>query len=58
MFHDGHILTQLCGDNFMALKVAPLDRFVEAIRAVADLMHPSASFWGEAPTLARRAVNR
>ncbi len=65
MFRDWSILTQICGNNFMVLKVAPplvvteeqLDRFVEAITAVVDLMHASASFWTEALGLARRAVN-
>ncbi len=65
LFRDWRILTQICGNNFMVLKVAPplvvtaeqLDRFMEAITAVVDLMHTSASFWGEALALARRAVN-
>lgn len=65
MFRDWRILTQICGNNFMVLKVAPplvvteqqLDRFVEAITAVVDLMHTSVSFWGEALALARRAAN-
>ncbi|HVX66794.1 MAG TPA: aspartate aminotransferase family protein [Bryobacteraceae bacterium] len=65
MFRDWQILTQICGNNFVVLKVAPplvvtgrqLDRFVEAITAVADLMHTSASFWSEALALGRRAVN-
>ena len=65
LFRDWRILTQICGNNFMVLKVAPplvvteeqLDRFVDAITAVVDLMHTSASFWSEALSLARRAVN-
>jgi ornithine--oxo-acid transaminase len=65
MFRDWRILTQICGNNFMVVKVAPplvvteeqLDRFVEAITAVVDLMHTSGSFWAEALALARRAVN-
>lgn len=65
MFRDWHILTQICGNNFVVLKVAPplvvtkeqLDRFVEAITAVVDLMHTSASFWSEALALGRRAIN-
>lgn len=65
MFRDWRILTQICGNNFMVLKVAPplvvteqqLDHFVEAITAVVDLMHTSGSFWVEALALARRAVN-
>jgi len=65
MFRDWGVLTQVCGNNFMVLKVAPpltvsegqLDHFVEAITAVVDLMHTSGSFWTEALSLARRAVN-
>jgi ornithine--oxo-acid transaminase len=65
LFRDWRILTQVCGNNFMVLKVAPplvvteeqLDRFVDAITAVVDLMHTSTAFWGEALSLARRAVN-
>jgi ornithine--oxo-acid transaminase len=65
MFRDWRILTQICGNNFMVLKVAPplvvteeqLDRFVEAIAAVAGLMHTSGSFWSEALGVARRAMN-
>jgi hypothetical protein len=34
-----------------------LERFVEAITNVVDLMHTSGSFWAEALALARRAVN-
>jgi ornithine--oxo-acid transaminase len=65
MFRDKGILTQICGNNFMVLKVAPplvvtegqLNEFVEAVRDVVDLMHNSSSFWSEALGLARRAVN-
>jgi ornithine--oxo-acid transaminase len=65
MFRDWGILTQICGNNFMVLKVAPplvvteeqLDRFVEAITAVVELMHTSGSFWSEALGIARRAMN-
>ena len=65
MFREWNILTQICGNNFMVLKVAPplvvteeqLDRFAEAITAVVDLMHNSTTFWSEALSLARRAVN-
>ena len=65
MFRDRQILTQICGNNFMVLKVAPplvvtdaqLDHFVESITAVVDLMHNSTSFWSEALSLAGRAVN-
>ena len=65
LFRDHKILTQICGNNFLVLKVAPpllvtpaqLDRFAAAITEVVDLMHTSASFWTEALGLARRVVN-
>ncbi len=65
LFRDAGILTQICGNNFLVLKVAPplvvtddqLDRFVEAAANVVDLMHTSSSFWTEALGLARRVVN-
>lgn len=65
MFQDHHILTQICGNNFMVLKAAPplvveeeqIDRFVDSVTAVAELMHTSASFWTDALGLARRVVN-
>ena len=65
LYRDHNILTQVCGNNFMVLKVAPplvvteeqVNRFVLAARDVVDLMHNSASFWTEALGLARRAMN-
>ncbi len=65
LFRDGDMLTQICGNNFMVLKVAPplvveeahLDQFVAAVRNVVELAHNSTGFWGEALGLARRAVN-
>ena len=65
LFRDHGILTQICGNNFMVLKVAPplvvtgrqLDQFVVAVREVVDLMHTSTSFWTEALGLARRVMN-
>jgi len=65
LFRDWKILTQMCGNNFMVLKVAPplvvteeqIDRFVEAIGNVVDLMHTSGGYWSEALGLARRVVN-
>ncbi len=64
MFRDKQILTQICGNNFMVLKVAPplvvteeqLDRFVASIREVVDCAHNSAAFWTEALGMARRAL--
>jgi len=65
MFRDEAILTQICGNNFMVLKVAPplvvtedeINEFVAAVRGVVQLMHTSPSFWTEALGLAKRAVN-
>lgn len=65
LFRDRNILTQICGNNFMVLKVAPplvvgeehLERFVDAIRHVVGLAHSSAAFWTEALGLARRAID-
>jgi ornithine--oxo-acid transaminase len=65
LFRDHNILTQICGNNFMVLKVAPplvatvgqLEEFVAAIREVVDVVHNSNGFWAEALGLARRAVD-
>jgi ornithine--oxo-acid transaminase len=65
LFRDHGILTQICGNDFMVLKVAPplvvtaaqVEEFVSAIRSVVELAHSSTSFWSEALGLARRAVN-
>jgi ornithine--oxo-acid transaminase len=65
LFRDRNILTQICGNNHMVLKVAPplvvtegqIDEFVDAVRAVVDLAHSSPAFWGDALGMARRAVN-
>lgn len=65
MFRDQKILTQMCGNNFMVLKVAPplvvtpeqIDHFASSIRDVIHLAHHSADFWTEAIGLARRVIN-
>jgi ornithine--oxo-acid transaminase len=65
MFRDKGILTQICGNNFQVLKVAPplvvsevqVQEFVDAVHEVVDLMHNSNTFWSEALGLARRVVN-
>jgi ornithine--oxo-acid transaminase len=65
LFRQEHILTQICGNNFMVLKAAPplmvesrqISRFVEAVERVVGLIHSSYTFWGDALGLARRAVN-
>ena len=62
LFRDFGFLTQVCGNNFMVLKVAPplvveetqMDAFVAAVRSVLELAN-SPVFWSEALGLARRA---
>jgi ornithine--oxo-acid transaminase len=64
LFRDKGMLTQICGNHFLVLKVAPplvvsdgqIEEFVEAVRDVVDLAHNSAGFWSEALGLARRVV--
>lgn len=65
LYQDHGILTQICGNNFMVLKVAPpltvneeqIDKFVVAARDVVHSMHTSSSFWTEALGLASRVMN-
>jgi len=64
LFRDGGILTQICGNDFMVLKVAPplvitssqITEFVSSVRKVVELAHHPGSFWSEALGLARRAL--
>jgi ornithine--oxo-acid transaminase len=63
LFRDFGFLTQVCGNNFMVLKVAPplvvddqqMDGFVAAVRSVIELANSPGAFWSEALGLARRA---
>jgi ornithine--oxo-acid transaminase len=65
LFRDHDVLAQICGNNFLVLKVAPplmvserqMDHFVAAMRAVVELMHGAPAFWTEALGLARRVAN-
>lgn len=65
MFRDQRVLMQMCGNNFMVLKVAPplviqteqIEKFVKGIREVVYLAHHSTEFWTEAIGLAKRAAN-
>jgi ornithine--oxo-acid transaminase len=64
LFHDHRILSQVCGNNFMVLKVAPplvvteeqLDTYIAAITSVVDALHSSATFWSDALELGRHAL--
>ncbi len=65
LFRDKAIYSQICGNNFMVLKVAPalvmsesqLDEFVDAMESIVELMHASTGFWTEALGMARRVIN-
>lgn len=64
LFRSSNILTQICGNDFMVLKVAPplvvtaaqVDEFVSAVHDVVDFAHHPGAFWSEALGLARRAI--
>ncbi len=64
LFRDHGMLNQVCGNNFMVLKVSPplmigeaeLDRFLSAIEQVVEQMHTFSGFWSEATGLAQRAL--
>jgi ornithine--oxo-acid transaminase len=62
LFNDHRILSQICGNNFMVLKVAPplvitteqIDVYVDAITSVVDALHSSSAYWSDALDLGRR----
>ncbi len=63
LFRDCGFLTQVCGNNFMVLKVAPplvisntqMDAFVSAVQSIVQLANSPGAFWSEALGLAKRA---
>jgi ornithine--oxo-acid transaminase len=65
MFRQEHILTQICGNNFLVLKVAPplgvtetqMERFIQSIERVVREVHSSGAFWTEALGLVSRVAN-
>jgi ornithine--oxo-acid transaminase len=65
LFRNAGILTQICGNDFMVLKVAPplvvsptqITEFVTAVRDVAEMAHHPGSFWSEGLGLARRLMS-
>jgi ornithine--oxo-acid transaminase len=64
LFRNKNVLTQICGNDFMVLKVAPplvvtaaqVAELVSAVHDVVDFAHRPGSFWSEAMELARRAI--
>jgi ornithine--oxo-acid transaminase len=65
LFNHRNILTQICGNNFMVLKMAPplttseqqIQSCVESIRSVMETVHSSKVFWTDALNLGRRAIS-
>jgi ornithine--oxo-acid transaminase len=63
LFRDEGVLSQICGNHFMVLKVAPplvvreeqLEEFLLAIERVVERMHTSHTFWSEPLGLASRS---
>jgi ornithine--oxo-acid transaminase len=64
LFRQG-FLTQMCGNNFSVLKVAPplvvnereAGEFVNAVTEVVEMMHSSSTFWSEALGMAKRVLS-
>ncbi len=64
LFKSHSVLSQICGNDFMSLKVAPplivtdaqMDHYVSAIEAVVVDMHGSPAFWSEPLGIARRVL--
>ena len=64
LFHEHQILSQVCGNNFMVLKVAPplvvteaqIETYLDAISSVVEALHSSSAVWSDALELGRRAI--
>jgi ornithine--oxo-acid transaminase len=64
LFIEHDILSQICGNNFMVLKVAPplvvteaqIERYLGAIRATVEALHVSSGFWSDAMRIGSRAL--
>jgi ornithine--oxo-acid transaminase len=64
LFIEHGILSQICGNNFMVLKVAPplivteeqIGCYLEAICATVEALHTSSAFWADAKRIGSRAL--
>jgi ornithine--oxo-acid transaminase len=64
LFQHHDILAQICGNNFMVLKVAPplvitesqVEQYLDAIEEVMETIHSSTTFWSDALNMAQRAA--
>ena len=65
LFKEMGVLTQMCGNNFLVLKIAPplvateeqIDEAVSAVRHVVETIHTSMAFWTDALAIAGRVLN-
>jgi ornithine--oxo-acid transaminase len=65
LFQEKNLLAQICGNNFMVLKVAPplvvserqIESCVASIRDIVETVHFSTTFWSHALALGRRAMS-
>jgi ornithine--oxo-acid transaminase len=65
LFQERNLLTQICGNNFMVLKIAPplviserqMENCVASIRDIVETVHFSTAFWSHALALGRRAIS-
>jgi ornithine--oxo-acid transaminase len=59
-----NILAQICGNNFMVLKISPplivteeqLEQFVDCLSDIVKTMHSGGRFWSDALGMARRVI--
>ncbi len=64
LFQRYNILSQMCGNNFMVLKVAPplviteaqLEKYIDSVESLMEDIHSSSSCWSDAMRLAQRAL--
>jgi len=64
LFREKGILTQICGNDFMALKVVPplvttpeqVDYFIQSMTEVTDMVHNSDALWAEALGVVTRTI--
>ena len=64
LFREKGILSQICGNDFMVLKVVPplvttpeqIDYFIKAMTEVTDMIHTSDAIWAEALGVVTRTI--
>jgi ornithine--oxo-acid transaminase len=64
LFKEKGIIAQICGNDFMVLKVVPplvttgpqVDYFIKSMTEVTDMIHNSDAIWNEALGIVRRTM--